>query len=225
MSYLASTTGHLITWNITNPQTGASPTYVVYLNGISAASGAWHSGIPFQVPVDGLDLGTWNYSIVADNNGGAHFIFTDWVLVTVFNHPPVITSTGTSLTFQNGTTGHAINWTITDDSINTATYAILRNGTQVNSSSWTSGTVISLNVDNLAPGVYNFTIVVQDGYSINGTSTATIIVTVSAPAGSSQGAGFDLHAVGIVVGIIAVAALGIIAVADYKRTGRGKLSR
>ncbi|HMF32010.1 MAG TPA: hypothetical protein VKK79_11370 [Candidatus Lokiarchaeia archaeon] len=224
MSYLASTTGHLITWNITNPQAGASPSYVVYLNGISNASGAWHSGIPFHVPVDGLDPGTWNYSIVADNNGGAHFIFTDWVLVTIFNHLPVVVAGVPAFTFQNGTTGHVLNWTITDDSIKTATYAILRNGTQVNSSTWTSGSVVTLPVDELAPGSYNFTIVVQDGYSVNGTVAATVIVTITAPVGGTP-LTFDPHIIGVVVGIAGMAVLGLVAAVDYKRTLKRRLVR
>ena len=58
-----------------------------------------------------------------------------------------------------------ISWLITSD--NASTYSIYSNGTQIQHGNWISGQLISVSVQNFAPGTYNLTIVAFDAYGFN----------------------------------------------------------
>ncbi len=61
------------------------------------------------------------------------------------------------LTYNEGTTGHSINWQIMDT--NPDSYLVYRNGIQCSQDQWTSQFEnISLNVDSLPLGICNFTL-------------------------------------------------------------------
>ncbi|MFX0061103.1 MAG: ABC transporter substrate-binding protein [Candidatus Hermodarchaeota archaeon] len=80
-------------------------------------------------------------------------------------------------TYAEGTTGHNISWIATDD--NPDNYTIYRNGTQLTMGAWTSGMAITVSIDGLAVGTYNYTITVTDS-GLNSV-TDTVMVTVTAP--------------------------------------------
>jgi len=98
---------------------------------------------------------------------------------------PAISSPGT-ITYRQGTTGHSISWTITDSSTGTATYQVLTNGTLASSGSWTSGVPVTISVDGLSPGSYNYTIAVDDGLGGSARSTAWIVV-IPGPSSTIEG--------------------------------------
>src|SRR5271157_557511 len=76
-----------------------------------------------------------------------------------------------SITYTVGTTGNTISWTITASSIGTGItkYTISLYNTeiyilqQVTTGSWTSGTPVTLNIDGLSAGYYEYIIVATDG--------------------------------------------------------------
>ena len=89
--------------------------------------------------------------------------------------PPNLSSPN-DITFQKGTTGHIINWTVGDRHPNI--YEIYKNSLLIDAGSWINGT-ITWSADGLAEGTYNITIVVRDISS--NSVTDTVWVTVNPP--------------------------------------------
>ena len=87
---------------------------------------------------------------------------------------PLIHSSG-NLEYTIGTTDNYISWVLESD--NPDTYEIYREGVKLyGPTTWDTGDNISINVDHLAIGSYNYTIIVGD--TDNNNVTSTIIVTV-----------------------------------------------
>ncbi|MHA2270652.1 MAG: hypothetical protein ACXACI_02235 [Candidatus Hodarchaeales archaeon] len=78
------------------------------------------------------------------------------------------------ITYEEGASGNIITWT--PDDTNPATYTIYRNGTSIETGNW-DGSSISINIDGLAVGTYNFTLVVSDTSNISKTDTVMATVT------------------------------------------------
>ncbi len=91
---------------------------------------------------------------------------------TVDNDPPAMDHPG-NITYAEGTTGHVITWSPFD--VCPDHYVVYRNGTLVASGLW-NGSQISVSVDGLSLGCYNYTLVVYDeaGHS----TVDTVFVTV-----------------------------------------------
>jgi hypothetical protein len=88
------------------------------------------------------------------------------------------------LQFEENTTGHALSWTAYD--LAPGTIQILRNGTPAGNPAWTTRSqVITISVDGLTAGAYNYTIVVTDGSGNAIVDSAWVTVTkpTTTPAG------------------------------------------
>jgi hypothetical protein len=83
----------------------------------------------------------------------------DSVLVSVVDTTSPTINHPSDLIYEIGTTGHTIEWTPSD--LYPGSYQILRNGVPIVSGSW-DGSSISVSVDGLAGGTYNYTIIVAD---------------------------------------------------------------
>jgi hypothetical protein len=80
VTYSLLTVGNTIEWVPSDPTT-QNPTYEVALNGTVVNSSTWSSGVPIVQNVDGLNLGSYNYTItVSDGLGNSA---SDEVDVTV----------------------------------------------------------------------------------------------------------------------------------------------
>jgi hypothetical protein len=191
---VAGQTGASFVWNVTGSTNGA--TYTIYKNGTVFESGVWTSGGSVNCNMSNLSPGIYNFTIFAFNSNGND---NHSVIVTASPSPsPVITSPG------NGsfTVGGIISWTATDDGTNTTTYTVYRNGSIVATGAWTSGVAISINLNGLSPGKYNFTLVVDDG--LGGISQDEIIATVQVAPGTAS---IDGVVWGIVIAFACVGAL------------------
>ncbi|MBD3158964.1 MAG: hypothetical protein GF309_09270 [Candidatus Lokiarchaeota archaeon] len=155
IEYDEGSTGHSITWN---PDDVSPDSYVVFRNGSEEESGNW-DGSSITVPVDGLGLGVYNFTIVVNNTGG--YSVADIVFVTVVDGtPPTINEPG-DIWFDEGDSGWSISWNPDDD--HPASYEIFRNGTLVKSGAWNSTEeTITISLEGLSGGVYNYTAVVYD---------------------------------------------------------------
>jgi hypothetical protein len=86
-----------------------------------------------------------------------------------------------NVSMNRAVTGNALSWWIDDeDSFANKTYTILVNGTSNATGNWTTSTPITLNIDGIASGIYNYTLIATDcrGYGVN----STVIVNVYASA-------------------------------------------
>ena len=143
------------------------------MEGIFLRSGAWISSAEsINVSVDGLAFGSYNYTIVVTDTTGHSEVDQVWVYVQdgtvpTIDHPA-------NLDYDEGETGNTIIWTPVDS--HPKNFTIYKDGAVEDSGPW-DGSAITIDVDGLSPGVYNFTIVV---YDLGGNSvTDTVIVTVN----------------------------------------------
>ena len=171
ITYEEGTTGHTITWTATDDNPDY---YVITKNGTVIAEGQWNSMTNITISIDGLTSGIYLYQITINDTSDNRA--TDSVLVTVVDTTaPIFIKKPADITYEEGTTGNQLEWIATD--LNPDTYIIYRNDTSLTSGKWTSSESITISVDRLVSGVYNYTIVVTDKY---GNSNAhTVIVTVT----------------------------------------------
>ena len=129
------------------------------------------------------------------------------------NVAPSISGPG-NVTVTRGKAGNLISWMVVDATTGTTGYQVLRNGTVAEEGAWSSSVPVTIGIDGLDAGFYNYTIVAWDG--LGGWARDTAIVTVvPAPPGPMD----YLVAAGIVIAISA-AVIAIIALL----AARGKLS-
>ncbi len=167
--YPEGTTGHAINWTGSdlNPHL-----YEITRNGIQLEVDNWETGVPIIIDVDGLSLGTYSYNCILYDkafNTNSHVIN-----VTVIDITPPVVNIPDDFTYELGSTGNEILWNASD--LHPSTYILYRNGTPLDWGGWTSGQNYLLNIDGLAVGVYNYTIIVYDT-SLN-FAIATVFVTV-----------------------------------------------
>ncbi|MHA1746690.1 MAG: hypothetical protein ACTSWW_11870 [Promethearchaeota archaeon] len=80
LTYEIGQTGHNITWEVTDVSV-ATPKYTIYRNGTINATGSWISDTPIIVNLDPLDVGIYNFTIIATDGYGG--MAEDEIIVTV----------------------------------------------------------------------------------------------------------------------------------------------
>ncbi|MBN2151350.1 MAG: hypothetical protein JW839_07895, partial [Candidatus Lokiarchaeota archaeon] len=132
---------------------------------------------------------------------------------TVTNVMPAITSPD-DVTYEEGTTGNAITWRVTDASTGATAYSVYRNGTQVNTGSWVPGNIVVIPIDGLLKGEYNFTIVAMDGFGGSIQDEVVVVVVGSTPSTPSAVPGYPRLA------LLVFASLGIVLLLTRQRRRR-----
>jgi hypothetical protein len=174
ITYTYGQTGNSISWTVTGYD--GSSSYQILRNGTSIFSGSWTSGSPITRSVDGLNPGSYNYTIIASDGHGKQV--SDTVIVNV-DAPPMSINDLDYVSFEMYETGYVIPWVIQGyDGL--ATYQVYQNNSQVASGSWVNGVSIDYSLDYLTPGLYNLTIKAQDGFGHS--VEDTVWVEVTAPA-------------------------------------------
>ncbi|MEX2717506.1 MAG: NosD domain-containing protein, partial [Candidatus Sigynarchaeota archaeon] len=169
-NYTHATTGHSLSWTIHDSITGIT-WYWLYKDGVLVKNGSWTPITPVSIAVDGLALGSYNYTIIVTDgyNGTANHT----TVLTVLNAMPVLSSP-VDITCMSDSYCDAY-WRVTDASIGHATFIIYHNGSAVYSSTWRSGDIIYCNPP-AVPGTWIVKIVVNDG--LGGTASDEVIMTI-----------------------------------------------
>jgi hypothetical protein len=168
--YEYGTTGHSVTWN---PSDLHPEEYQCFLDGTPIESGLWRSsGETIDIGVDSLGIGVYNLTLVVIDIGGNRAVNMIWVTVEdttvpVVDHP-------VDIEYSDDLTGNEIIWNPSDS--HPFSHQILRNGSTIRSGGW-DGSAISIDIDGLTPGVYNYTLVVTD--TSGNWQSDEVIVTVS----------------------------------------------
>ncbi len=197
INYAVGTLNHNITW-IVHDQSTFNPTYSIRRDGLEQENQTWTPEVPIVFLIDGLAAGDYTFSIfIADGLGS---VIQDEVLVQVFivNSAPVL-SNPPDLNFDQGTTGYAIIWTISDETTSNPHYILYQNDVEIASSEWTPGQLVVLNIDGLAAGTYTFSIVFSDGLG----ETISDVVNVQVKGG-------DQYLLWLIIILIAIAIGGIL---------------
>ncbi len=169
-SYEYGSTGNIIAWVATSsiPQS-----YTVYRNGVGVGSGSWVSGVSIDFNVDGLTLGTYNYTVVFSDQAGSTIIDTVFVTVVDTTNPTV--DSPSDIAYYSGEVGNQITWNPSD--LLPASYTITRNGTTVASGSWSGGAIVH-SVDGLSVGIHEYVLTVFDS---SGNSASDIVLVTVKP--------------------------------------------
>jgi hypothetical protein len=149
-------TGNSITWH---PSDDNPSNYVVYRNGVSVAADTWN-GFSITVNIDGLSEGVYNYTLTVFDILGNSIPDEVEVIVMEDMEDPTVDHPN-DVVYTVGATGNSITWHPSDD--NPSNYVVYRNGISVAADTW-SGSSITVNIDGLSEGVYNYTLTVFDIY-------------------------------------------------------------
>ncbi|MHA2501441.1 MAG: beta strand repeat-containing protein, partial [Candidatus Kariarchaeaceae archaeon] len=171
------TAPHILTWS---PGDSNPATYELYLNGVLNGSGAWNNATDIIRDVGDYGvLAEYNFTIiVVDTSGNS---VTDTVLFEVFDTtlPQILSQqpAGNSYTYELASTGNIFNFTISEQF--PTNYSVLLDNAiyaNLNQTTYLDGQTLSINVDGLGVGEYNFTIVIRDEENNSITSEITITV-------------------------------------------------
>ncbi len=171
VAYDEGTTGYSITWS---PYDLNPYRYTIFREHVSIKSGSWNSSSEkITTSVDGLPQGTYNYTLqVLDT---AQNSASDEVLVIVNEvGPPTINSPADILVIEDSV-GNILIW---DPSAQyPSSYEVFRDDILISSGLWNSTSeTISVSLDGLALGEYNFSLTVYDQFDIN--ASDSVLVTV-----------------------------------------------
>ncbi|MHA2100122.1 MAG: hypothetical protein ACW99A_15715, partial [Candidatus Kariarchaeaceae archaeon] len=191
LTYEYQSTGNIISWmaNDLNPDN-----YVIYRNGLSVASGSWSSGIPITIDIDSLNVNSYNFTIVLIDLAGN--VIADTVIIDVVDTTDPTVNNPSDFSYEEETSGNNITWIATD--FNPLNYFIYRDGIQIASGFWSSGSPIVISVDGLPLGSYNFTGIFSDSYgnTINNTVWVTVIDTIAPIHNYPSNVTYEFQAIG-----------------------------
>ncbi|MFQ5832657.1 MAG: hypothetical protein ACE5H4_08150 [Candidatus Thorarchaeota archaeon] len=176
VTYAEGNTGYSITWD---PADAHPSSYVIYRDGTPVKSGLWNdTSETISISVDGLGLGSYNYTIEVADVGSNTAVDTVWVDVYDGTAPTI--DSPTDVVLDEGTTSSTISWNPSD--LNPSSYIIYRDGSPVRSGAWNSSLeTISVSLDGLILGIYNFTSIVYDVGSNSVSDTVFVTVVDGTP--------------------------------------------
>ncbi|MHA2279113.1 MAG: beta strand repeat-containing protein, partial [Candidatus Kariarchaeaceae archaeon] len=168
--YLEGTTGNTLDWTGVDDQPN---NYTIFQNGSQVDTSSWLSGVPISYNMDGLSQGVYNFTIIIYDDSMNSV--SDIVIVTVIDSTnPTFSTSPSNLQYAEGQTSNILTWNSTDLYPNT--YIIYKDGSSIDTGSWTNASTITLNVDGLSKAVYNYTIVVVDVFNNQGVDTVFVTV-------------------------------------------------
>ncbi|MHA2276716.1 MAG: hypothetical protein ACXAC2_13155 [Candidatus Kariarchaeaceae archaeon] len=176
ISFEESSTGNFLSWNATET---FPRNYLLFRNGTLVGNSSWIDydtvNPSLEISFDGLLHGTYNFTIYlfdSVNNSISH-----WVLVNVFDlTSPEFTSSPNPILYGENSNNNILFWDILENHPDNyvITHNSLLNDELPFVGSWLTN--VSLNVDGLLLGVYNFTILVIDTHGNN--NSHSVLVTV-----------------------------------------------
>jgi parallel beta-helix repeat protein len=159
--------------------------YDLYINNELNETATW-GGADVSIPIGMLPLGVYNYTLVVYDTLGESA--ADTVLVEVYDMVPEIFDPPADFSYVEGSTGNFIFWNCSD--FNPELYWVYMNGSIYETDVWDDSGItkaLTIGIDGLSLGVYNFTLVIQD--TSGQTAMDTVFVTVVLPSTTSTTTG------------------------------------
>lgn len=169
-TYVKGSNPNLISWTISDAE---PQNYTLYQNGTNVKAGNWNSGSTIKYLITGLDLGIYNFTLIASDLSNNTSIDTIYVTLVQDTTAPTIIGPIDSTIIVN-TSSNPISWEVADS--NPYNFTIFKNNLNIATGNWVSGTPITQSIDGLSVGEYNFTLLVQDEFNLF--SSDQVIVTV-----------------------------------------------
>ena len=173
-SYETGSGGHTITWS---PSDLFPYSFHVQRNAKQVASGTWN-GSKLSISVDELLPATYTYIVEVWDANGNSAVDAVQVIVLALAEPTI--DHPADIEYIVGNTGNSITWT--PDDLFPHTYQILRNDTEVDSGSW-DGSSITVSIDGLEVGTYNYTLSVSNeaGNQVTDTVFVNVRLHIAGP--------------------------------------------
>jgi len=171
-SIFVGTNGNNITWNVTedNPNW-----FNITQNGQLINNSAW-DGSNLTIFIDGLNPGVYVFNCtVYDQTNNTNW---DMVILTVIDPDNPLIIGPPDSNYTESKTGNFITWNCSDDY--PSWFNITRNGQLINNSAW-DGSNLTINIDGLSTGSYNFTCTLIDMSNNTASDSVIIDVTSSIP--------------------------------------------
>ncbi|MHA2032150.1 MAG: hypothetical protein ACW99Q_22495, partial [Candidatus Kariarchaeaceae archaeon] len=170
IQYSEDSTGNTIPWIVSDNYSG---TYIIYMNDSQVQNGTWISGVSIDYNIDGLYKENYNLTIIAFDTSNNYIVDTVLVIVVDTTNPSYVI-TPSDVQYIEGASGNSLVWNTTDKY--PGNYIIYLDGSQIDTGGWLNINDISISIDGLVKGNYNYTIVVSD--SSNNMAIQTTFVTV-----------------------------------------------
>ncbi|MCY3412494.1 MAG: hypothetical protein INQ03_12725 [Candidatus Heimdallarchaeota archaeon] len=135
-------------------------------------SGSWSNGLNIAIDVNGLDLGIYNFTILVNDTNGNTIYSTMFVIVTDIPSWDDIPNDITD--YIEGNTGYTLSWNATDQFPDY--YILYLDGEEFKIGNWNNSDYITINIDGLLKGTYNFTLKIVDKYDNYNTDFVEVIV-------------------------------------------------
>ena len=193
ISYEFGSKGHKIVWGVydSNPRNYTIIVRILYndtsYGNTSAAHGAanvtmsnWTltnpKGDNISIDVTSLYLGNYTFTMTLFDKFGRNA--SDTVNLTIYKdlRPPIVTTSG-NLTYEEGYTGHHLNWSAVES--NPRLYNLTRDGSVLMNGTW-RGENISVSVDKLVVGMHVFNMTLTDFFNQSAVVINTVNVTPDA---------------------------------------------
>jgi parallel beta-helix repeat protein len=200
-------TDQVLSWYVEdlNPDT-----YTVYLDDEIYATGTWANNT-LEFNIDDIPEGEHVLVMeIADIDGN---IAQDPVEINVIldDVNPIVDSPA-DITYEVGTTGNVIVWSVSDDY--PATFIVFTNDSTIAQGDW-AGARISVSVDGLAVGEYRFQLTVTDGSGNTAEDFVNVIVTAIVPEAPPPPPPIDLGFIGLVIATIGGMAVVIVVIVIF----------
>lgn len=205
IEYEAGSTGYFAEWAYTSD---IPAYYELRINGYLEERGRVTDPI-FQFSVDGYGPGTYLYQLIVYDrvlypvSDSFELRVTDTVLPTI--------SSPADITYVYNTTGHEIVWTVNDNYPHI--YNLYLDDVLIDSQIWTSGT-ITISVDGLEIGVYEYTLEIFDTSGNSASDTVMVRVT--------SGVGIDPMLLALVGGGLVLVVIVILVLYKAKKGSKPK---
>jgi len=172
ITYEGGSTGNTVLWTALSY---APDRYVIVFDGVLQVNSTW-DGTDVEISCDGLSLDTHNYTLEIFNTFGHSLLKRTYVRVLDTTDP--VLSQPDDVNYTVGSQGNVIEWTLND--LYPDTYELYIGNESLRIDTWNSTSeTISLSVDDLPVGEYNFTIFVNDTSGNIASDLVTIRVTGS----------------------------------------------
>ncbi len=207
-TYQAGEFYHNISWTILSNTFG---TYSLSENASIIQNGTWSYNQQIAINVTMLKVGLYNFTLQVTGNKNLT-VFSNVFIIIEDTIPPDIIGPH-SYSFTANTTGNFLTWQVYDAS--TGNYSIYDGSEVVKNATWHHEPLISINLDYLTYGIYNFSLVLEDiahnvasnsvqvlvfdNYTIQPTSIASGSSTLNTVLIIGSVAGFGTVAVGGVI--------------------------
>ncbi|MHA2254070.1 MAG: hypothetical protein ACXAD7_27205, partial [Candidatus Kariarchaeaceae archaeon] len=174
LTFTENSTDRILIWNA---QDNHYDNYTVYQDGSLFDEGNWTSSDDIIVNINILPRGSYSITIVIQDTSGNLLSNTTIITINDVLIPTLITDPGDTFRYFRDDIDNFLSWKANDS--HPDKYILYKDGEIYSQDDWDNVNDISVNVDGLAIGEYNFTIVIFD--DSNNFVLDTVTLTVKDP--------------------------------------------